>query len=212
MDTIRVGKISSLNYEKGLARVTYSDRDDAVTKEIPLLTPYGEYYMPEVDDLVYILHLPNGGEAGIILGRYWTKNYTPAEGAQGLRRKDLSREQGKCYWKYTDPEVGDGNDGTLEMHNDDDIDIGIDGKADIKIKGDTKLDSDGTITVKGATKVEIDSDGTVKISGSAKVEISGGVVNINGSSGDVKVQGVSLTTHTHNCTAPGSPSGPPIPT
>lgn len=52
MDTIRVGKISSLNYEKGLARVTYSDRDNSVTKEIPLVSPWGEYYMPEVDDYV----------------------------------------------------------------------------------------------------------------------------------------------------------------
>lgn len=205
MDTIRVGKISSLNYEKGLARVTYSDRDDSVTKEIPLMSPFGEYYMPEVDDFVYVLHMPNGGEAGIIMGRYWTKNNKPAEGKQGLRRKDLSREQGKCYWKYCDPDVGEGNDGKLELHNDD-------GDIEVTLSGDAKLESDGSVTVNGKSSVKVQSDGSIEITTSGSIKVSGGTINVSAGSGNVTVQGVSLTTHTHNCTAPGSPSGPPIPT
>ena len=210
MDFIRVGKISSLNYEKGLARVTYSDRDDAVTKEIPLLTPYGEYYMPEVDDYVYILHMPNGAEAGLILGRYWTKNYTPAEGYQGLRRKDLSRTQGKCCWKYLDPGVGSGNDGKLTLHNDNDIAATTDGKMSAESKGDADVKSNGTITVSGGTKIKVNSDGSVEISGGTVTIQSNSTINISGNAGDVSIGGISLLTHTHNCTAPGSPSGPPI--
>ena len=210
MDTIRVGKISSLNYEKGLARVTYSDRDDAVTKEIPLLTPYGEYYMPEVDDYVYILHLPNGSEAGVILGRYWTKNCTPLEGFQGLRRKDVARKQGKCFWKYTDPDLGHGNDGKMELHNDDDVALTTDGKMAAQSKGDADLKSDGSITVDGKTKIKVNSDGSVEILGGTVKIQSSAAINISGSAGDVQIGGISLLTHTHNCTAPGSPSGPPI--
>lgn len=99
MDQIRIGKISSLNYEDGTARVVYSDRDDAVTAELPLLST--EYYMPEVDDLVLVLHMPNGAEAGVIIGEFWNDNNRPPESGIGLYRKDLSRS-GKAYVKYDD--------------------------------------------------------------------------------------------------------------
>jgi len=87
MDTLRIGKISSVNYEQGTARVLYTDRDNAVTAELPLLT--GEGSMPNVDDLVLVCHLPNGAAAGVILGRFWNDNNRPTEGAAGLYRKDL---------------------------------------------------------------------------------------------------------------------------
>ena len=35
--TIRLGKISSINYTAGKARVVYEDRDDSVTSELPFL-------------------------------------------------------------------------------------------------------------------------------------------------------------------------------
>jgi hypothetical protein len=38
MDTLRLGKISTINYKDGTARVLYTDRDNAVTAELPLLS------------------------------------------------------------------------------------------------------------------------------------------------------------------------------
>ena len=46
METVRFGKISSVNYEAGTVRVVYHEKDDCVTSEIPLLS--SEYMMPEV--------------------------------------------------------------------------------------------------------------------------------------------------------------------
>lgn len=109
MDAIRVGRISSVNYENGTARVVYKDRGDSVTMELPLLSY--EYMMPEVDDLVLVAHLPNGSEAGILLGRYWNSKNKPRESGKGLFRKDLDRD-GKCFIRY------DANTGEMLIHND----------------------------------------------------------------------------------------------
>lgn len=212
MENLRVGKISSLNYEKGTARVVYTDRDDCVTAELPFLAEFEEYYLPEVDDLVWVLHMPGGSSVkGLILGRYWSKNHTPPDGAkQGLRRKDYSRKQGSCYTEYDDPEVGEGNEGKSVFHNDNDAEVTIDGKADVEVKGDVSLKSEGAVQINGATQVKVESDGSVTISGGSGLTLScNSGITISGNSLTV-IDGVNFRTHTHNCTAPGTPSGPPI--
>lgn len=99
MDIIRIGRISALNYEAGTARVVYSDRDNAVTAELPLLS--AEYYMPRVDDMVLVVHLPNGTEAGVIIGQFWNDNNRPKESGANLYRKELDRSGG-CYIRHRD--------------------------------------------------------------------------------------------------------------
>ena len=103
MDTLRLGRISTINYKDGTARVLYTDRDNAVTAELPLLS--FEYRMPAVDDLVLVCHLPNGGAAGIILGPVWNDNNRPAEGKEGLYRKDLDKNAGTCFLRYDGNEL-----------------------------------------------------------------------------------------------------------
>lgn len=103
MDTLRLGKISTINYQAGTARVLYADRDNAVTAELPLLS--FEYRMPAVDDFVLVCHLPNGGAAGIILGPIWNDNNRPPEGKEGLYRKDFDKIAGKCFLRYDGNEL-----------------------------------------------------------------------------------------------------------
>ena len=103
MDTLRLGKISTINYKDGTARVLYTDRDNAVTAELPLLS--FEYRMPAVDDFVLVCHLPNGGAAGIILGPVWNNNNRPPEGKEGLYRKDFDKTAGKCFLRYDGNEL-----------------------------------------------------------------------------------------------------------
>ena len=110
MDLLRVARISSINYEKGKARVVYKDRDNCTTIEVPFIVHNGNYHMPGVNDLVWVMHQPNGSAEAVILGRYWSDEYTSPENAkQGLYRTDMSRKQGKAYVEYSDPEDGDGN-------------------------------------------------------------------------------------------------------
>ena len=103
MDTLRLGKISTINYKDGTARVLYTDRDNAVTAELPLLS--FEYRMPAIDDLVLVCHLPNGGAAGIILGPVWNDNNRPPEGREGLYRKEFDKTAGMCFMRYVGGEL-----------------------------------------------------------------------------------------------------------
>ena len=97
-DVFRIGKISSLNYQNGTARVTYPDRGGDTTPEIPFLA--WEYWMPKEEDQVLVAHLPNGPAAAIILGPFWYNGNRPLEGFQGLYRKEYAREPGKAGERY----------------------------------------------------------------------------------------------------------------
>ena len=43
MAELRIGKVSSIDYDNGMIRVLYTDRDGAVTKSLPMLTFNDEY-------------------------------------------------------------------------------------------------------------------------------------------------------------------------
>lgn len=95
-EIIRVGRVSSIDYAKGLVSVTYPDKDSSVTKPLPMLS--AAYNMPNVGDQVLVLHLSNGAEAGLVLGRYWNDKNMPKENGAGLFRIDLNRD-GTAYIK-----------------------------------------------------------------------------------------------------------------
>ena len=66
-DAIRIGKVSSIDYARGMVQVVYHDKDDDVTRLLPLLS--FEYRMPPVGALVLVAHLTNGSEAGVVFWR-----------------------------------------------------------------------------------------------------------------------------------------------
>ena len=149
MQQIRIGRISAINYEKGRVRVLYKDKGDQVTAEIPLFCQ--EYYMPKVDDMVAVLHLPNGSAAGCVLGRMWSDQNLPPESGEGLYRKDLDRQPGTAMIRY------DANEKELKIH----------------------------------------CNGKIIITGDLKIEAKSIEIEVKGDSGDVTVNGVSLTQHRH---------------
>lgn len=120
MDILRIGKISSVNYENGTARVLYTDRDNAVTAELPLLSH--EYNMPAVDDFVLVCHLPNGSHAGVIVGTFWNGAKRPVEGGAGVYRKDLGEE---CYIKFQEGKLTIYCPGGIEIKGDVSVDGNI---------------------------------------------------------------------------------------
>lgn len=101
-EDIRIGKVSSVDSAAGTVRVVYHEKDDAVTRSIPMLSPVfsGLYSLPEVGDQVLVLHLSNGAEAGIVLGRPWSERFPPPEGAEGLVRLDMDRTPGAAVVRY----------------------------------------------------------------------------------------------------------------
>lgn len=86
-DTIRAGFISAINYEEGTAQVVYKDRDEQVSPYLPFWS--NEYNMPDIDTLVYVVHLENGSTKGMILIPPFTNEHPPVEGKKGIWRKDF---------------------------------------------------------------------------------------------------------------------------
>lgn len=99
---IRIGKVSSVDYESGMARVTYRDKDDAVTINLATANFNDEYRMPEPGQDVIVAHLSNGSSRAVLLGTVWNKKNIPTEGGRELYRKDLSRKKNAAYVRYSD--------------------------------------------------------------------------------------------------------------
>jgi phage baseplate assembly protein gpV len=79
--------VSSVNYEAGRIRVLYTDKNDAVTAELPLES--FEYDMPRVGERVYVIHQSNGVEKGLVLSRYWHDDEAPPEYGPHIWRKEM---------------------------------------------------------------------------------------------------------------------------
>ena len=198
---VRLGNVSSIDYENGLCEVTYPDRDDTVTEMVPMLSNR-EYRMPEVDDLVVVLHPGDSPEDAVILGTIWNEKIKPAEGKEKVFRKEYSNENGKAYRKF------DANAKEL-------LDF-VDGKKIMKAKSlEIKIGST-TVTISESGSVKVDSPAGIEIKASGELKLSAttltasaATVNITGGGGDVTVSGKSLVNHTHTGNL-GKPTTPPV--
>lgn len=198
---VRLGNVSSIDYENGLCEVTYPDRDDTVTEMVPMLSNR-EYRMPEVDDLVVVLHPGDSPEDAVILGTIWNEKIKPVEGKEKVFRKEYSNEDGKAYRKF------DAN--TKEL-----LDF-VDGKKilkakslEVKVGGTTvTISESGSVKVNSPAGIEIKASGELKLSATT-LTASAATVNITGGGGDVTVSGKSLVKHTHTGNL-GKPTTPPL--
>lgn len=180
---IRVGKVSSIDYPSGMIRVVYHDKDDDVTRLIPLFS--SEYAMPPVGALVAVVHLSNGAEAGVVLGRPWSAKLTPPEGFEGLYRKDFDLTPWKCYIRY------DANVPESLYHTEGDDYQEIAGKQETLVKKDrkdttegsyqeavtqnstTEIGGDRTQTVQGSRTSTVQGDDAVTVSGKRTLQVGG---------------------------------------
>ena len=87
-DLIRVGRVSTVNYKAGTAKVVYRDRDDMVTGELPMLS--SEYLMPKPDDMVLVLHLKNAPSRGVIVGPIYNDDNRPGISGKNKYHKKLT--------------------------------------------------------------------------------------------------------------------------
>lgn len=99
-ENIRTGEVSSIDFVNGMIQVTYPDRDNDVTDSIPYLSLNGEYKMPNVGDMVLVLHLSNSSTFGVALGTFWSNGNKPYKTGKGLYRKELSNTINEAYIEY----------------------------------------------------------------------------------------------------------------
>lgn len=176
-DYLRIGKISSYNYENGTASITYEDKGSSTTAQMSLLA--WEYWLPKVGDQVLVAHLSNGTCAAVILGPVWHDGHRPPEGFDGLFRKEYSNQAGKAYERY---------DAKAEAYSET-----VTGTVTIK-------PSEAWTLQVGSVTIHAEKGGAISIDAPAGITINAPTVTI---SGEVISHGISLPNHTH----PGDSGG-----
>ncbi|RNB72181.1 phage baseplate assembly protein V [Brevibacillus panacihumi] len=80
---IRVGRVSAVYPERCTARVVFDDRANLVSYELPTLgrgsLANKDYWLPDVDEQVWCLFLPNGNQQGVILGTTFNRADPPPD-------------------------------------------------------------------------------------------------------------------------------------
>lgn len=134
---IRTGRVSSIDYQAGTFEVTYFDRGQSVTQKINAISN-GEYKMPNIGQMVSVIHNSNGTAAACSMGTIWNAANRPVEGYKGLFRKEYGTEPGQAFSRY------DANTGVFTMTV---------GKVIITINGDgsVHLNAPDGVTVNGAS-------------------------------------------------------------
>lgn len=131
---IRVGTVSSINAAAGTVRVAFAAQDDMVTYELPVITRGSknnkDYWLPDVDEQVLCLFLPNTSGRGVcdgfVLGTFYSSVDAPVENSGDVHAV-----------KY--------GDGTIIKHD------RSTGKLTINATGDIDIIAGGKVTINGQT-------------------------------------------------------------
>ncbi len=131
---IRVGTVSSVNAAAGTVRVAFAAQDDMVTYELPVITRGSknnkDYWLPDVDEQVLCLFLPNTSGRGVcdgfVLGTFYSSVDAPVENSGDVHAV-----------KY--------GDGTIIKHD------RSTGKLTINATGDIDIIAGGNVTINGQT-------------------------------------------------------------
>lgn len=200
MSEVRVGYVSSIDYENGLCEIHYPDRDDTVTEMVPFLSNR-EYRTPEVEDMVLVLHPGDSPEDAVVVGTTWNEKNKPTEGKKGTYRKEYSNKNGQAYRKFDADakELTDKVKGKKILEAE---------SLEIKVGGATvTVGKSGAVTISSPAGITIKAAGTMELSAST-ITASAGTVNITGGGGDVVVSGKSLVNHTHKDSLSGDTTPP----
>lgn len=92
---VRRGIVSAVYPERHTARVTFSDEDDLVSGELPIVTSFAFknklYHLPDVGEQVICLYEQNdaGAGDGVILGSIFSEQDSPNANSQDKVRLDF---------------------------------------------------------------------------------------------------------------------------
>lgn len=88
-ELVKVGEVSSVDYENGTARVVFDDEEGFVSNDLQVLQrntqDNQDFWMPDVGEDVVCLFLPNGMEDGFIVGSFYADEITPPESGENKR-------------------------------------------------------------------------------------------------------------------------------
>ena len=206
-DYLRIGKISSINYPNGTARITYEDKDDSTTSEMPFLVLGRQYWHPEVGEQVLVAHLSNGTCAAVILGTVWHDGHRPIEGFEGLDRRDYCNTPGKAVERYDekseDYTLRIAGDMTLGSTKSMTFMVGENAAIQISDSGAVTVITSDTITVT-APKIKATVP-EIEIKAETGINIDTPAIKVTG---DVIAGTISLQKHIHDGDSGGETSKP----
>lgn len=130
---IRIGRVSSIDVSTNTARVAFSDKDDLVSGNLMIVNRGSmadkDYWMPDIDEQVLCLMLPNksgqGLNEGFIIGSFFSTEDEPQERSAEVRAIKFG-------------------DGTVIKHD------RSTGNLTINATGDISIVAAGTLTIRGA--------------------------------------------------------------
>lgn len=188
-DYLRIGKISSFNYPNGTARVTYEDKDQSTTVEMPFISY--EYWMPAVGDQVLVAHLSTGTSAAVILGPVWHDGMRPDEGFEGLYKKEYANRPGKAGERYdaTDEAYNQSVTGTMDINSTEAWTVTVNEATVLQLDPEgnvTMIAAESATFTIGSSSVQLKGDGTVEIKAPTKTKVTTPTFEING---NLKVSG-----------------------
>jgi uncharacterized protein involved in type VI secretion and phage assembly len=178
---------------------------------------YGAFFVPEVNDEVLIAFIHGSMRRPIILGGLYNGKDKPPTYRSASQDQKMIRTKGNHELLFDDTQnkqrvrVKSQGGHTVDLSD-------VDKKITLQSAGGQKIvvdDSANTITLNtGGSTVTIDNTGNIQLSG-VNVVVQGTNIQLGGSSavhplvcGDQLV--IEFAAHTHLCTAPGAPSGPPV--
>jgi phage baseplate assembly protein V len=217
-----VTDVNDENGQEGRVKVQFPWFDDQMETEWCRVCQfyagngYGSFFVPEVGDEVLIAFVHGDMRMPIILGGLYNGKDKPPTHRSSTQDQKVIRTKGQHELLFDDtPDQGRVRIKTSGGHTADLSDV--DKKISLQSSGGQSVvidDAGQKITVQaGAGTVEIDASGTVTLTG-AKVVLSATNISLGGGAAHPLVLGdvllTWLSTHVHTCTAPATPSSPPI--
>ena len=180
---------------------------------------YGALLVPEVGDEVLVAFVHGDMRLPIVLGGLYNGQDKPPSSRTEDRDQKLLRTKGGHELLFDDS--GDQQRVRITTNGGHSVDLDDTGERVEIASSDvhTVLLDDGgkkiTVETSGGESVVLDGNGgSVTVKG-ASVTLDAQSIKLGGAAAQALVLGDAFlqyfNTHTHNCTAPGTPSGPPVP-
>lgn len=179
------GIVKHVDGSTARVRVELPGEDGILTDWLPVAVPLAlgakAYFLPRKESQVVVL-LDELGEDGVVVGAIYSQADPPPVTGEKLIHLVLE-------------------DGTKITLDPDSKTVTVDTPGHLVAKaGQSAHVECPQITLKGAVSIE----GTLTVSEAVTMQKALTVAQ------DATIMGKQFSSHTHNCTAPGSPSGPPI--
>lgn len=176
---IRYGTVSSVNPKLHTVRVNFKDKGNTVSHALPVIVPGSKknkhYHLPDVDEDVLCVFLPNGTSRGFVIGSFYNVNNSPPVTSGDKEHVTFSDDTVVEY---------DRSSSTMTLNC-----VGT-----INITAASGVNITGNLTVSG----NITTSGKLAASGSITTSSSMTAV------GNVSANGISVESHTHSGVKAGS--------